>query len=215
MPPPSATPWIAAMHGLPIVSIAAKASCALLGSTLASSTVFISSSIWRMSAPATNEAVPCPVNTTATTSSLRARCSTTITSSSIARSFSALTGALVTVTVATRLPGAHDVVLDQEIAIALEQRLVFGQTLLALPCGDRRLQRIERLRVAQRRGVADLAALDDRAHHAAHVFAGARFGELRHLEEVGGHRDRALFGAHQIGQAAAVVLRQPAARPRA
>ena len=106
MPPPSATPCTAAIQGFPIASILANASCALLGSTIASSRVWISSSIWRMSAPAINDDVPSPVKTTATTSSLRDRWSTTITSSSIARSFSALTGGFVTVTVATRLPGA-------------------------------------------------------------------------------------------------------------
>jgi hypothetical protein len=84
----------------------ANASWALLGSTRASSMVWISSRNWRMSAPATKLAVPSPVNTTATTSSRRDRCSTTITSSSMARSLSALTGGLVTNTVATFLPGA-------------------------------------------------------------------------------------------------------------
>ena len=106
MPPPSATPWIAAMHGLSMASIPRKASWALLGSTRASSRVRTSSSIWRMSAPATKEETPSPVNTTATTSLLRPRCSTTMASSSSARSFRALTGGLLTVTVATRLPGA-------------------------------------------------------------------------------------------------------------
>ena len=55
-----------------------------------------------MSAPATKLAVPCPVKTTAATSARRDRCSTTTVNSSSARSFSALTGGLVTVTVATR-----------------------------------------------------------------------------------------------------------------
>ncbi len=55
-----------------------------------------------MSAPATNDPVPSPVNTTTATSSRRDRWSTTVTSSSSARSLSALTGGLATVTTATR-----------------------------------------------------------------------------------------------------------------
>ncbi len=56
----------------------------------------MSSSNWRMSAPATKLAVPWPVKTTAATSSRRDRCSTTTVNSSSARSFSAFTGGLVT-----------------------------------------------------------------------------------------------------------------------
>ena len=60
MPPPSATPLIAASAGLPIDSILRNARCALFGSGSASSSVCTSSSSWRTSAPATNEAVPLP-----------------------------------------------------------------------------------------------------------------------------------------------------------
>ena len=94
------------MHGLFMRSMLEKASWALLGSAMASETVFTSSSIWRMSAPATKELDPDPVNTTAATSSLRARCSTMVASSSMARSFSAFTGGLLIITVATRCPSA-------------------------------------------------------------------------------------------------------------
>jgi len=58
-----------------------------------------------MSAPATNEALPSPVKITAATSSRRARWSTTMFSSSSARSLSAFTGGLAMVTAATRCCG--------------------------------------------------------------------------------------------------------------
>ena len=103
------------------------------------------------------------------------------------------------------------VVLHREVAVALEHLLVIGQLLLALPLADHGAQLGQAFRVLQRRLVADLAVFDECAHHAPHVLAAARLGELADLDEVAGHGHGALLAAHQFGQAALVVLRQLAA----
>ena len=102
--------------------------------------------------------------------------------------------------------------MNEEVAVALEQRLLFGQALLALPGVNRGLEFGQALRVAQGGDVTQIAALDQRADHAAHVLARAGFGELADLDEIRRYRDRALFGADEIEQALAVFLGQLAAR---
>ena len=103
-------------------------------------------------------------------------------------------------------PAQHGVGLHREVAVALEQLLLVGQALALLPVVDDAAQLGNRFGVLQRRQVAHLAAFDQRAHHAAHVLAAARFGELADLDEVARHGHRALLGAHQFTQAAAVVV---------
>ena len=103
------------------------------------------------------------------------------------------------------LAGCHIIVLNAEIAIAIEDLLVFGHRLAALPVPDRLAQFIKAFRVAQRRHVADIGAFDDRADHAAHVFAAARLGKLADFDEITRHRHGALFLADEIGQAAEIV----------
>ena len=112
------------------------------------------------------------------------------------------------------LARCDDIILDQEIAITVEQRLVFGQPLLALPVVDYCLEFGQRLRIAQRRHITNVATINQRAHHAAHIFARPRFGKCRHFEEVGRDRDRPFFGPDKVKQAAAVILRQLAPRNR-
>ena len=106
------------------------------------------------------------------------------------------------------LAGRHDVVLDQEVAVALEQRLGLRQTLAALPVVDGGLQLGQAVGIAQGGHVADVAALDQGPHHAAHVLAASRLGELRHLDEVGRDGDGALLGADQFSEATPVVVGQ-------
>ena len=103
------------------------------------------------------------------------------------------------------------VVLHREVAVALEHLLVIGQLLLALPLADHSAQFAQALGVLQRRFVADLAVFDQRTHHAPHVLSAARLGKLGDLDEVAGHGHSAFLAAHQLGQAALVVLRQLAA----
>ena len=108
----------------------------------------------------------------------------------------------------------NHVVLHEEIAVPVEQRLLVRQTLPALPFGDDLAQFVKRLGVAQRRDVADILAHHQRADHAAHILARARLGELRDLDEIRRHRHRALLGAHQIEQAALVLVGELATRDR-
>ena len=113
---------------------------------------------------------------------------------------------------ALRALGRGDgVVLHREVAVALEHLLVIGQLLLALPFADDALHFLHRFRVLQCRGVTDVAAFHQRTHHAPHVLAAACFRELADFDEVAGHGHRALLAAHQVREAAAVVLRQLAA----
>ena len=112
------------------------------------------------------------------------------------------------------LAGRDRVVLDAEIAIAIEDILIFGQALLTLPGGDDALELVKALRVLQRGDVTDGGAFHQRAHHAAHVLATACFRELAHHQEIARHRHRALFGAHQIGKPAFVITGDDLARRR-
>ena len=112
------------------------------------------------------------------------------------------------------LAGGDAVVLHEEIAVAIEQRLLVAHPLLALPVSYDGAQFVQRLGVAQRRDVADILAHHQRADHAAHIFAAAGLGELRDFDEVGGHGDRALLGAHEIEQPALVLNGQLAAGGR-
>ena len=106
------------------------------------------------------------------------------------------------------------VVLNLEVAIALEQLLLVRQRLPTLPGLDHPLELIQAFRVLQRRCVAHRLSLDQRTHHAAHVLATARFRELADLDEVARHRHGTLLLAHQFGQFAAVFRRQLAASTR-
>ena len=99
----------------------------------------------------------------------------------------------------------------RKIAVSLEQLLLLRQLLPALPRVDRGLERGQAGGVAERRDVARVAGLDERADHAADVFAAPRLGELGDLDEVLRHGDRALLAADEVGQAALVVLAQFAA----
>ncbi len=110
--------------------------------------------------------------------------------------------------------GGYLIVLDQEIAVAIEQLLFIGQALAALPTVDHALQFGETFGVAERAGVAEVGAFDERPDHAADIFARAGFGELADLEEVGRDRDGALFGADEIGEAALVLVGEAAACSR-
>jgi len=102
-------------------------------------------------------------------------------------------------------PALERVVVDAEVAEVLEQLLLIGDTLPRLPLGDGTAQFADRLRVAQRRGVTDVLALDQCAHHAPHVLAAAGLGELRHLDEVLGDRDLALLLADGLDEATAIL----------
>ena len=96
--------------------------------------------------------------------------------------------------------------MDQEIAITLEQRLLFGQSLLTLPVVDGGLEFDQAFGIAKCGHIADFATLDQSPHHPAHIFSAARFRKLGDFDEVGRHCDRALFGADKIEQPPSILM---------
>ncbi len=112
------------------------------------------------------------------------------------------------------LAEGNRIVLHEEIAVPVKQRLLVAHALLALPVADDLAQFVQGFRVAQGRDVTDILAHHQRADHAAHIFAAAGFGELRDLDKVRRHRDRAFFGADEVEQSALVLDGQLSTRDR-
>ena len=90
------------------------------------------------------------------------------------------------------------IVLHAEVAVALEQLLLLGQLLRALPVVDRALQFDDGFRVTQCAGIANVRAFDQCPYHAPHILAAAGLRELRDLDKVARHGHGTLLKSHQF-----------------
>ena len=102
-------------------------------------------------------------------------------------------------------------VFDGKIAIAFEDLLLFGETLLAFPVLDLAGDLGECFGVAQRGRVAKFLIQQEVPQETPHILPAAHLREGRDLNVVLGNRNGTLLGAHQLVQATAVIDRQLAA----
>ncbi len=103
-------------------------------------------------------------------------------------------------------------VLNAEVAVALDNLLFFGQTLLALPLSDLSCNLFKHLRVTQRRRITEWLIEHHIAQEAAHILTAARLGKRTDLDIIFGHTHRTLLGAHQLIESSAISSRQPSPR---